>query len=193
MSGCAGIGLAGSHRTGKSTLARVIAKRSGIPFIKTTTTEVFARLGLDPAAKMDFATRLNVQRRILRVYQETWQSAHLARQPFITDRTPVDLLAYTFADIQGGTVVNDDELELYVADCFAVTNRFFKSLVLVQPGIPLIYAAGKAALNKAYIEHINTLIIGFCHHARLAVSVQVLPREMTDLETRIEAIRTISG
>ena len=193
MSAGAGIGLAGSHRTGKSTLARVVAKRSGIPFIKTTTTEVFARLGLDPAAKMDFATRLNVQRHILRVYQEAWQSAHLAHQSFITDRTPVDLLAYTFADIQGDTKVNDEELELYVADCFAVTNRFFKSLVLVQPGIPLIYAAGKAALNKAYIEHINTLIIGFCHDARLAVSVHVLPREMTDLETRIEAIRTMPG
>lgn len=185
----AGIGLAGSHRTGKSTLARVVAKRSGIPFIKTTTTEVFARLGLDPAAKMDFATRLDVQRRILRAYQEAWQSAHLAHQPFITDRTPVDLLAYTFADIQGETQVNDAELELYVADCFEVTNRFFESLVLVQPGIPLIYAAGKAALNKAYIEHINTLIIGFCHDARLRVSVHILPREMTDMEARIEAIR----
>lgn len=188
MSAGAGIGLAGSHRTGKSTLARVVAKRSGIPFIKTTTTEVFARLGLDPAAKMDFATRLNVQRHILRAYRETWQNSH---QPFITDRTPVDLLAYTFADIQGDTKVNDDELELYVADCFAVTNRFFKSLVLVQPGIPLIYATGKAALNKAYIEHINALIIGFCQDARLRVSVQILPRGMTDLETRIEAIRTM--
>lgn len=191
MSAGTGIGLAGSHRTGKSTLARVLAKRSGIPFIKTTTTEVFARLGLDPAAKMDFATRLNVQRHILRAYQESWQSAHLAHQPFITDRTPVDLLAYTFADIRGDTRVNDDELELYVADCFAVTNRFFKSLILVQPGIPLIYAAGKAALNKAYIEHINTLIIGFCRDARLGVSVRVLPREMTNLETRIETISAL--
>ena len=179
------IGLAGSHRTGKSTLARLVAKRSGIPFIKTTTTEVFTQLGLHPAARFDFATRLAVQRRILQAYEDAW---HKAREPFITDRTPIDLLAYTFADIQGNTVVNDDELELYVADCFAATNRFFKSLILVQPGIPLIFATGKAALNKAYIEHINMLITGFCRDARLNVPAIILPRTMTNLEARVQAV-----
>jgi len=179
------IGLAGSHRTGKSTLARLVAKRSGIPFIKTTTTEVFTQLGLHPAARFDFTTRLAVQRRILQVYEDAW---HTAREPFITDRTPIDLLAYTFADIQGNTKVNDDELDAYVADCYAATNRYFKSLVLIQPGIPLIFATGKAALNKSYIEHINTLIIGFCHDERLVVPVIILPRMMTNLEVRVQAV-----
>ena len=42
------IGLVGSHRTGKTTLARAFAEDSGIPFVETSTAEVFRRLGYDP-------------------------------------------------------------------------------------------------------------------------------------------------
>src|SRR5215210_6620606 len=105
------LGLCGSHRTGKSTLAKVIAQRTGKPYVKTITSSVFQEHGIDPALPMDFETRLRVQQQVLIAAGEVWQSED---QSFITDRTPIDMMAYTLADIQGSTEVNLSELERYM-------------------------------------------------------------------------------
>ena len=141
-----------------------LANLKGAQFVRTRVSEVFKESGLHPAQPMDFATRLTVQFRILDACESDWQAAG---ENFITDRTPMDLMAYTFGDIQGDTQVNDAEFDHYVERCFEAANRFFDTLVIIQPGIPLTEAEGKAALNKAYIEHINSLIIGLCHDERL--------------------------
>lgn len=182
----ASVGLAGSHRTGKSTTARTFARRHDFAFIKTATNEVFAALNLKPSDSFDFATRLEIQGLILDSYERAWRAASRA---FITDRTPLDLIAYTLADIQGATQVDYPQLEAYITRCFASTNRFFSHLVLIQPGIPLIYAEGKAALNEGYIEHLNALITGACYDERNRVPVLKLPRAIIDLQSRIQLIR----
>ena len=179
------LGLCGAHRTGKTTLAKAIAASFDIPFVQTTTSQVFADLGLDPAAPMDFATRLFVQNHVLDAAEKIWQDvAH----PFISDRTPIDMIAYTLGDIQGKTEVNFDLLNQYIDRCLAITNQYFPNLAIIQPGIPLIYEQGKAALNAAYIEHINILVIGLCADARLQAQVFCNPREAIALDTRINKI-----
>jgi hypothetical protein len=179
------IGLCGAHRTGKTTLAKEIASHLDIPFVQTTTSQVFANLGLDPAAPMDFATRLFVQHHVLDAAEKIWQSADY---PFVSDRTPIDMIAYTLGDIQGKTEVNFALLNQYIDRCFAITNQYFQNLVIIQPGIPLIYEEGKAALNAAYIEHINILVIGLCADSRLDAKVLCNPREAIALDIRIERI-----
>lgn len=134
---------------------------------------------------MDFATRLNVQFRILAACESDWQAA---AGNFITDRTPVDLMAYTLGDIQGETRVSEPEFDRYLERCFDAANRFFDTLVIVQPGIPLTEAEGKAALNKAYIEHINSLVIGLCHDERLQCRVISFPRSLTTLNERVVTV-----
>lgn len=183
------IGLCGGHRTGKSTLARAIAARINIPFVGTTTSQVFLEMGLDPAAPMDFPTRLKVQNRVLLAAEQIWQAEPNA---FITDRTPIDMMAYTLADIQGTTEVDFGELEDYMQRCFASTNRFFSLLAIVQPGIPLVYEVGKAALNQAYIEHIHTLVLGLCGDRRLNCQSYCLERDVTNLEERVEIVVAIA-
>jgi len=113
------LGLCGAHRTGKTTLAIAISSLLNIPFVRTTTSQVFAQLGLDPAEPMDFQ------------------------------------------------------------------NQFFQNLAIIQPGIPLVYEEGKAALNAAYIEHINILVIGLCSDRRLKTNVFCNARNAIDLEARI--------
>ncbi|ELS34776.1 MULTISPECIES: AAA family ATPase [Pseudanabaena] len=176
------LGLCGAHRTGKTTLAIALADRLHIPFVRTTTSQVFARLGLDPAEPMDFNTRLFVQNHVLDAAEQVWQDA---ATPFISDRTPIDMIAYTLGDIQGKTEVDFDLLNQYIDCCFASTNQFFQNLAIIQPGIPLIYEEGKAALNAAYIEHINTLVIGLCRDSRLQAEVFCNAREAIGLEARI--------
>lgn len=179
------IGLCGSHRTGKTTLAKTLAEELHLPFIQTQIQQVFEQLGLDPAAKMDFNTRLEVQEYILISTKQIWQAAPSA---FVTDRTPIDFMAYLLGDIQGETVVNFTNLQNYLLECFNTINQLFTRIVVLQPAIPLVFAQGKASLNKAYIEHLNALILGLCHDERLHCPVTVIPREVVDLHNRLKLI-----
>jgi AAA domain len=179
------IGLCGSHRTGKTTLAEAISQKTRMPFLRTVTSEVFQQCGLDPSSPMDFKKRLWIQHKILDAAEKIWQAEETQ---FITDRTPVDMMAYTLADIQGTTEVNFDELEGYLARCIDVTNAFFALLVLVQPGIPLMHEEGKAALNEGYLEHLNYMILGLCNDDRVRGTFVYLHRAMTSLDDRVNTV-----
>ena len=179
------LGLCGAHRTGKTTLAIALSSQLNIPFVRTTTSQVFADLGLDPAEPMDFKTRLFVQNHVLDAAELVWRSS---ASPFVSDRTPIDMIAYTLGDIQGKTEVDFDLLSQYIDRCFASTNQFFQNLAIIQPGIPLVYEQGKAALNAAYIEHINILVIGLCNDSRLKANVFCNARDAITLDLRISNI-----
>ena len=179
------LGLCGAHRTGKTTLAIAISTDLNLPFVRTTTSQVFAQLGLDPAEPMDFKTRLFVQNHVLDAAEQVWQES---ASPFISDRTPIDMIAYTLGDIQGKTEVDFDLLSQYIDRCFASTNQFFQNLAIIQPGIPLVYEEGKAALNAAYIEHINILVIGLCNDSRLKTNVFCNARDVIAIDLRINNI-----
>ncbi len=180
-----GIGLCGSHRTGKTTLAREISVHTGKEFIQTSTSEVFAENDLNPSESMDFGTRIWIQDKVVSAAEAIWSKAV---GPFVTDRTPLDMIAYTMADIQGETEVDFTAFERYLDLCFAVTDRFFCELVIVQPGIPLVHEPGKAAMNSAYIEHLNTLILGLCADERLNCPVRLLRRDVLDLDQRVRQV-----
>ncbi len=179
------IGLCGSHRTGKTTLAEAISRKTGMPFVRTGTSEVFRKYGMDPSGPMDFRKRLWIQHEILDTAEKIWIAE---QEQFITDRTPLDMMAYTLADIQGATEVNLKELEGYLARCIDVTNKFFQILILVQPGIPLMHEEGKAALNEGYLEHLNYLILGLCSDDRIKGAFVYLRRDITSLEERVNTI-----
>ena len=179
------IGLCGSHRTGKTTLAEAISKKNGMPFLRTVTSKVFQQYGIDPSMPMDLKTRLGIQHKILDAAEKIWQTAE---EQFITDRTPLDMMAYTLADIQGTTEINFDELEGYLARCIDVTNTFFALLVLVQPGIPLMHEEGKAALNEGYLEHLNYMILGLCNDDRVKGTFICLHRTMTSIDERVDTV-----
>ncbi|MEZ5673393.1 MAG: AAA family ATPase [Thiotrichaceae bacterium] len=177
------IGLCGSHRTGKTTLAQALAQRHHTDFIASSVSAIFKQHTLQADAQMDFKARLWIQQRILETAEKLWQDAPAH---FVTDRTPLDFMAYTLCDIQGTTQVDFDELTQYITRCFDVINQIFTRIIVVQPGIPLIYAEGKAALNQAYIEHLNTVILGLCHDERLHCPVTIITRNILDIEQRLE-------
>ncbi|WP_447973214.1 AAA family ATPase [Nitrospira sp. Kam-Ns4a] len=183
-----GLGLCGGHRVGKTTLAEALSRVGGIPFVRTGTSAVFERHGLDPAEPMPFATRLLVQHEILSAAEKAWREGSGA---FITDRTPVDMMAYTLGDIRGDTEVRLQDLDAYLERCFRVTNELFSTLIVVQPGIPLVPDEGKAALNEAYIEHINALVLGLCHDQRLRCRTLLLEREVTTLDARVARLMSL--
>ena len=180
-----GIGLCGSHRTGKTTLAKDIAARLGIDFVQTSTSEVFSENGLDPSKPMDFNTRIWIQNKVVSVAEKVWEAA---QGQFITDRTPIDMMAYTLADIDGASSVDFAALEEYLEHCFQVTDTLFSHLIILQPAIPLVYEEGKAALNRAYMEHLNVVMQGLCCDERLHCPVYHVPRGIIPVADRVEAV-----
>jgi len=182
------IGLAGAHRVGKTTLARAFAEKHGLVFVQTSASEVFREFGMDPATRYTFDDRLSVQEEILKRFDQ--QYAAVGAAPAITDRTPLDMLAYTLAEAVQDMVTERDQrrLKKYVQDCIDVTNKRFGVLLVVQPGIQVVAEDGKAALNDAYIEHLNTLILGLTVDERIKAAHFYLPRGMLDMEERIAAV-----
>ncbi len=181
------IGFAGAHRTGKSSLARESARVLELPFVETSISEIFSKMGLDPATPMDFKTRLMVQSVILKVLCENWSRETAG---FLSDRTPIDLLAYTMAEVRGDTLDYAAEVLLaqYARDCIAATNRYFSLIMLIQPGIPIVAAPGKATLSLGYMEHLNTLMSGLLTRKDLTATAVFLRRDILDMQDRINCV-----
>lgn len=181
------IGLAGSHRVGKSTLAVAYAHFAKAEFIETKTAQVFERLGLDPKLDYSFAERIAIQNHILTDAINLYKGC---KGNSITDRTPMDMLAYTMADVQRENMNLNDMVAFadYADRCYTVTNRYFSSIVVVQPGIPLIEAPGKAPANKAYVEHIATLVMGLVVDDRLKVGRHYIGRHNLELNSRVRSV-----
>jgi len=183
-----GIGLAGAHRTGKTTLAKVCSERLHLPFIETDVASVFKRMSFDPKKRYDFATRISIQWEILKQLIEKYDQAN--RATFITDRTPFDLVAYTIADINRDGLSEDDQETFmrYMAACFDVADRYFGVVVIVQPGIDIVENKNKANGDKAHMEHINMLLSGFAVNADTHVPFTFIPRHILDIDRRVKCV-----
>ena len=180
------LGLFGAHRVGKSTLAQAYSESTGCAFVQTTTSQVFARRGIDPSESLSFEERLSIQHDILEEAVLQWSACP---EFFVTDRTPIDYMMYTLADIQGDTAPDyKEELAYYMEACFEALNKYFSTVILIQPGIPLVHEPGKAALNPLYIEHCNSLARGLAYDERCQVSTYYLKRSTLDLSDRVAAV-----
>lgn len=182
------IGLAGAHRVGKTTLAIEFAKKHDLEFIKTDASSVFKKRGITPKDTLHPEIRLNVQEEILKTLRDQYLSVDGNLR--ITDRTPIDMMAYTIANLSNA--IMDDDMQKryfkYLKDCIDLTNQMFSVIVVVQPGIPIIDEPDKAPANEAYIDHLSHLIMGLTVGERIKVDHYYIPRYMTDIERRIEAV-----
>jgi predicted ATPase len=183
------VALAGAHRTGKTTLAREYAAKHGARFMETPVSLIFKELGYDPAQKFDFPTRLMIQEEILKRLDAMYRDVD-PRVLTITDRSPLDMLAYTLGECSGAAVGDSEQSRLrsYIDRCFEVCNMRFSTVVVVQPGIELVEQEGKAVANPAYIEQLNTLILGLTVGGRLKVAHYYVPRRVTSLADRIKTL-----
>ena len=183
-----GVGFCGSHRVGKTTLAEELAKAKYYPFIRTPTTKVAEDFGVDVSKPMNWATRMAFQWKVLEAYNTQFATAFETREPWVTDRTPLDLIMYTMADARAeGEDVDPVELERYVSACYDTMNAYFGIVIHVPPGIPLVPAPGKAALNPVYIELLNMIVFSSMYSHRLNEDIVKvhLDSDLLDLKKRV--------
>lgn len=151
-------GLAGAHRSGKTTLARALADKLEVEFLETKVSEIFTDLRVDPKADLPFHERLDVQNAILRSLER--QYALRNGKPFICDRTPFDVLGYTMADIRRDTLDDTlrDRVRAHIGIAEQIAGEYLRGVMLVRPLIGQVDAPGKAQACPLYMHHVYTMV-----------------------------------
>lgn len=177
-------GLIGAHRVGKTTLAKLFAERTGMPYIDVDVRGMIARAGFDPKTQYDIGTRLTIQTLLLDQFETLMEES----PPSILDRTPIDFLMYMSADILRDFPADLEEpFEVYRRSCLDAYHKYFTEGCLIQPGIPLTEAATSAPASAAYINHLNWLVKGICKEEL----IPIMPRLVLDLEKRFEFLQPL--
>lgn len=175
------LGLAGSHRSGKTTLARAVAARGGIAFYDGSFGRLARTLGFESVARMSVVQRLTMQNRVLDLYDREIQSEVADR---ITDRTPLDMLAYLMAEVGMHAGLEEAASKAIVAyrnRCIALTRDLFDDVFLLQALPVYVVADGKPSDDPAYQTHIQTLIEGAIFAARGTLPITAIDTFAPDL------------
>lgn len=186
------LGLTGAHRSGKTTLAKEVSKNLDVPFIETKVSGIFEELGLDVKGDLSFDERLLVQDAMLIKCNKFWA----AHNKFITDRTPLDFIAYMLADISPKTVLTKDQdnaVSKYFMHCMNSLNINFDGIVFVPMlfNIGLTEEEGKAGTSYWNRKHVDSIIRYYMVSQLVHRPVFEIEREVQDLEERIEKVTHI--
>lgn len=128
-------GICGSHRSGKTTLAQMLADELGIEFHRTQTTETARKYGFDPVGPMTLRERIGMQILLLGEHIEMLESTP---RPLIVDRTPIDFLAYTMCEfhMQSHKLTDPDVMQSaveFAEACKAATTLYYDHLYYLEP------------------------------------------------------------
>lgn len=160
------IAISGSAGVGKSTLARRLADRLGVPYIGEGMREYLERTGAD----LHTLGPEGLRRVVLELWEERKAQEHAARAGFVADRASYDFgafwLYYRFAGDDADT-----------ARIFAETlhpGRYDRVYLLPWGRIPLV-ADGVRSTNTYTQLHLQLLIEGLLHrHAPDAVEIRAV-------------------
>lgn len=177
-------GIAGSHRTGKTTLARAVAKEMGFHFHETSTATVMRERGFDMVGDMSFARRLQAQEILL---DHHLRMIAILPRPLVLDRTPLDMMAYLLAEVGMHTLDDPDlqrRVDAYVEACLHATRLHYDVVLAVRPLDDYAVEDGKPPMNEPYQHHVQFLIEGGLSQVCRYVVTGTLP--MQDFDMRVK-------
>lgn len=179
------IGLAGSHRVGKSTLARLIACEMDLPYIPVSVSSapVWEKSRISPADNITFAERVATQYGVLE------HGMQCINAPGVYDRTFLDFVAYLYSNID--STCSDlfaVEVDKFVEKCVFEMDRFDK-IIIVQPGIPVEaddIKKGKTFLSMPYMDAMNNHVIATAVKYIDPSKAFIIPQGMININTRLK-------
>lgn len=192
------IGLTGAHRVGKSTLAEVLAKDTKAKYAPVGISDMQAAYGYD-SSKQDYPweERKKIQELLLGEFSNqllglrVYHVEPVNRPLKITDRTPLDLVGYAMWSFPDNPTKEDTAwLENYIQLCIELTNRNYRGVALVQPGISLVSSPTSAAADIEMIETLNQCYLSLFLDPRLRIKKFIIPRELIDVDRRSLAVRS---
>ncbi len=183
--------MSGTHRSGKSSLAKAAAAKLDIPYIDADVASVFAELKISPKEALPFGRRLGVQGMILRHMETKLALAKTSSHNgvFITDRSPYDVLGYTMADVQRDTL--DDDMRYEIGRQIRLAQEIVASNLLgiiTVPSFPNPPEADTSAQAcPFYMDHV-AVCIQACMNSYPVPHLMAMVVESSGLEERIAEV-----
>lgn len=191
------IGIAGAHRTGKSTLARTLSLNLNsstgnmLEFVPTHVSDamIWRSSNISPSDNLTFAERVILQQGIL----DHMQVVNAGAPDFaIFDRTPIDFVGYLMANIDT-TCSNlfTSHVERFIADCLRLTSQSIDKIVILQPAIdvkPDACKTGKTYLSKPYQMAVNNHVIATCVKYISPDRYMIVPEHVMSTDDRLDFI-----
>lgn len=203
-------GVIGAHRVGKTTLCTHMEEiHPEVKFARVSVSQVFKDRGVDLRNITSLEQRIELQEAVFDYYTGLVERIVRESQDYpviLFDRTPLDLVAYTIADITGHNCQTldgrtSDRYLTYVNRCLDYTFEKFSSVTRVQPGIQIVDDPKSAAPEPAYIEHLNLIFGGLTTELSdrrwrkqdlASCKVHTLDRSVTDLQERVKILTAIT-
>lgn len=184
------IALCGTHRTGKTTLLNELVTnpksiiRNYTP-MQSVVIKHMNRHGITPTTPLTMEQRLAVQFDILDEYAETMR----ATENFITDRSPIDMIAYTYTSVTNHLTSYEDAMFVEYVNMSIAVAKELDHIIYVPPVIPVAAAPMKYAATEAMVGLIDRLILGELKSTRLEYSH--MPDHVVDLEARVNYVNLV--
>ncbi|MEI9600046.1 AAA family ATPase [Moellerella wisconsensis] len=194
-----GLGLTGAQGTGKTTLAKALSEKTGVPYFDANVRGIIKKHGFNLREPMSVLDRFKMQTLIAKELFEGYPDEN-----FITDRTPVDVIAYTMAYVPPDLVQGSElekEISCLMIDLITEARitlaKKFTHVVLVRGGISLneedASREDRAPMDFSYRLKMESLMEGeifrFSNFDCMSdIHFLCMPREMTALDRRVNAL-----
>jgi hypothetical protein len=182
-------GVCGTHRSGKTTAAKLLAEQLGIEFLDSSF-DVAKKFGFNPVGEMSLTDRLAMQ---ILVLEDHVEKLNAAPRPLITDRTPLDYFAYTLAQFGMTSHKDTSDTTLLAAHAFAekcldVTKTYYDMVFVMDPLKVYEVDTTKATptANPAFQLHIHALIHGAVSQIHQELNYALVP--VMPLQQRVDFI-----
>ncbi|MGE8141800.1 hypothetical protein ACQKOE_07480 [Novosphingobium sp. NPDC080210] len=195
------IGFCGAHRSGKTTLAKIVAEEYGLNFVDSPASKIVKDFEFDMARdnRLDFHngslgdsnnTGVSMQWAIYLSLINAIDNNTWGGKSFVSDRTPLDVAAYMLADATAyaGEEWSQGEAMRMVQRAILDTERMFDMVLLVPPGIQFMVEDGKPPLNEAYQEHHHMLCRGMLFDEDLDLFWDEIRRTTHTIEDRMDFV-----
>lgn len=180
------IGICGVHRSGKTTLAKSITYTiAGYEYRDGSASPTLNRLKVDvrDVPNLGINKRFEIQQEITKDYSNLIKGHNI-----VIDRTPLDHLMYTIAEIIPNSI-DEGVYEAYKDLCLNLLKGF-KCIILLHPGIKIVDDKSKASPDTAYIDHLDNIITGLVYNNRNNINEIIeIPKETTDLHDRVSLVQ----
>jgi nicotinamide riboside kinase len=181
-------GFAGAHRTGKTTLAKLVAEDLKMTFHDASVSKIMREAGINAVGNVPLEARVEAQEFLLRRYLKDLQ---WAPRPLVTDRTPLDMIGYMLGEI---TMHNTDaklgaRIQNYVEECLGATLVHFDTIIVVRPLTTYVEDPDKPPMNRAYQTLVQFIVEGAATTCEDAVFVNHI--DVEDLARRRELANDI--
>lgn len=171
-------GVCGTHRSGKTTAAKLLAEQMGIEFLDSSF-DVAKKFGYNPVGRMSLKDRMAMQ---ILVLDDHIEKLKAAPRPLVTDRTPLDYFAYTLAQFGMTSHEQADEQTLACAwhfcqKCLETTKTYYDMVFIMDPLTVYEVDPNKATpvANPAFQLHIHALIHGAVSQIHREVNYAIVP------------------